>query len=391
MAEKGFYGGARPPGRGGPDAASAFAGIKGGPAIDIASRWLDMTARPGEGHAKEGFYDAAWRLGHRLHKLAKRAGLLGPLEPGLTKLAPLLVHPPTQEVRITLHGGMHMAVPPGFPSARSYASGIYEIEVTQLFRNLVGEGMTVVDLGANVGYYTLLASRLVGRSGQVFAFEPDPRNYAYLLRNLAASGCSNVLAVEKAVSSRTGSGLFVPDRGGAEGWLSDRPNGHAPMVVKTTTLDDFFSARDWPSVDVVKMDIEGGEKAALQGMREFSMRNPDMSIIMEFNPRALRRSSVSPRALAAMLRGLGYLDGHIIERGMKSFSGRGGLPRTHATYDLLYRGQTWATMFPAPVTLPGTTRLRGHLSSRPVVSLAAAPLMDPLPPSGVLMVDQRFL
>lgn len=117
---------------------------------------------------------------------------------------------------------MTIVVPPAYANARTLAAGLYEPSVARLFENILGEGMTMVDLGANIGYYTLLASRLVGRSGRVYAFEPDPENHQYLLRNIVANGCRNVTVVEKAVYNITGTMTFLRDPHGAAGFLVQR-------------------------------------------------------------------------------------------------------------------------------------------------------------------------
>jgi predicted methyltransferase len=86
---------------------------------------------------------------------------------------------------------------------RAYAlNRVHEESTTNLFRNIVKEGDVVVDLGANVGYFTLLTAKLVGRKGKVYAFEPEPRNYGYLLKNIQLNGYEHVVASQKAVADR---------------------------------------------------------------------------------------------------------------------------------------------------------------------------------------------
>jgi len=82
-------------------------------------------------------------------------------------------------------------------TAQLFMGGHYEKYETNLFKRVVSEGMTVVDLGANIGYYTLLAAKLVGRKGKVFAFEPGPDNFSLLLKNIEANGYDNVIPVQK--------------------------------------------------------------------------------------------------------------------------------------------------------------------------------------------------
>ena len=279
-----------------------------------------------------------WGLGIRLRNLAKRLGVLGPVEPVLLKLAPLLIRPPAHEVQVVLAGDMTMVVPPGFPSARSYAAGLYEPDLTALFEDTVKQGMTVVDVGANVGYYSLIGSRLVGSSGRVYSFEPDPRNFAYLQRNLETNGCKNAVPVRKAVSHSTGSATFVVDRHGAEGHLASPSRASsATTEVETVSLDDFFAAQGWPAVDVIKMDIEGGEPAALHGMSGLAHRSPRLQVVMEFNLPSLQRAGTSREALVDLLEQLGFRTGSVVEEGLRPFSLASGFPTTRATYNLLLR------------------------------------------------------
>ena len=114
--------------------------------------------------------------------------------------------------------------------------------------------MTAFDVGAHVGYFTLMLSRLVGPNGHVFAFEPHPHNLAYLHRHLDLNEIQNVTVVAKAVSGKSGTATFRGDD--ATGSLGD-----GAMVVETCRLDDF------PLPDFVKIDIEGGEHAALDASR----------------------------------------------------------------------------------------------------------------------------
>ena len=289
-----------------------------------------------ESSVKDRVYNALWHRGIWARNLAQRAGILGPLGPFLLRLAPLLIRPPSNDVEIVLPEEIRIVVPAGYPSARSLAVGSYEPDVTRLLRGIIKEGMAVVDLGANIGYYTFLASPIVGDSGRVYSFEPDARSFAYLRRSIAANRCHNVAEVEMAVSDQTGSGAFVPDKHGAEAWLSAiHPPCASSVEVQTITLDEFFAREGWPSVDLIKMDIEGSEKAALDGMKELSHRNPRMQLIMEFNFKALVRAGATPESLAITLYELGFHKGYIIERGLRPFSVADGFPRSRATYNLL--------------------------------------------------------
>jgi FkbM family methyltransferase len=121
--------------------------------------------------------------------------------------------------------------------------------------------MTVFDIGAHAGYYTLIASKLVGGSGHVIAFEPALRNLRYLRRHLSLNHVSNVTVLEMAVSDRAGVGRFNM---GAESSLG-RLDPAGTVDVRTTTLDELVTGGSVPSPEVLKLDIEGAESDALVG------------------------------------------------------------------------------------------------------------------------------
>jgi len=131
--------------------------------------------------------------------------------------------------------------------------GIYEKRNAAFVAGFIKEGMTVYDVGANAGYFTLMFSRLVGSTGKVVAFEPEPNNVAALKAHLSINGIRNVEVVDAAVSNEAGVALFDGSR--STGCLSS----HGGLSVKTVRLDDF------PVPDFVKMDIEGGETSAILG------------------------------------------------------------------------------------------------------------------------------
>lgn len=289
---------------------------------------------------KEVVRNAVWGMGVRALHFGKYTGLTGPFEHTLMEIANRFIPPPSEEVEVNIPLGMQMAIPPGFPRARTYAAGLYEQEVTRLVQDIVREGMTVVDIGAFCGYYSLLASRLAGSSGRVYAFEPYPVSYEYLLRNIEANGCHNVMAVNKAVCDGTGIGALTIHSEVDHHWLSTISSNGASGSIPTVSLDDFFAEQGWPAVDVIKMDIEGGEKTALEGMRELSQRNPGLRLIMEFDIGNLRRSGATVEGLAAVLTELGFRTGHVIEQHLRPFSIPQSFPRSHATYDLLITKET---------------------------------------------------
>lgn len=141
--------------------------------------------------------------------------------------------------------------------------GTYEPEQTSLFTRAVAPGDAVLDLGAHLGYYTLLASRLVGGAGRVYAFEPHPENARYLRQHVRINRCRNVEVLEYAGYDRTGRVGFVYGAGTGTGRVGEP----ARLTVASVRLDDFVAERGLRPA-VVKVDVEGSEGAVLRGARE---------------------------------------------------------------------------------------------------------------------------
>jgi len=139
-------------------------------------------------------------------------------------------------------------------------NGTYEPEQTRLAVELVRPGATVFDVGAHIGYYTLLFSRLVGPEGRVVAFEPSPRNLPVLRWHVARNGCANVQVEAVAVSDETGAARFAAGTGSGTGRLAES----GTVEVRTIRLDDYVDAGG-PMPDVLKIDVEGAELAVLRG------------------------------------------------------------------------------------------------------------------------------
>ena len=140
--------------------------------------------------------------------------------------------------------------------------GSYEPEQTREFERALRPGDTVLDVGAHAGYYSLLSSLLVGDSGAVWAFEPNPRNFRSLRANLELNGCRNARAVQLAVSDRTGEACFEAGSGSGTGHLS--AGGSLP--VRTVSLDEFCAERGIRPA-AVKIDVEGAELDVLAGAK----------------------------------------------------------------------------------------------------------------------------
>jgi FkbM family methyltransferase len=183
----------------------------------------------------------------------------------------------------------------------------YEQETTELFSDCVETGMSILDIGAHVGYYSLLAAKLAGPTGKVISFEPDPDNYSLLLRNIEENGYTNITAVNQGITSTTGVGTLI---------LSGLDNGRhsiyhhglpekGSVSISTTSVDDYFGALGWPTVDLIKMDVEGAELEVLLGMTGLLDRSHNIKLIMELNPVLLKNADVEPKSLLTRIESLG--------------------------------------------------------------------------------------
>ena len=141
--------------------------------------------------------------------------------------------------------------------------GAYEPEQTAHFVRWVRPGSTVIDIGAHVGYYTLLASILTGDAGSVWAFEPEPTNAAFLRSHMKLNNIHNVHVEEVAVSDASGSARFGLGSGSGTGHLDT--NGS--INVNTVRLADFCAKRGIRP-GALKIDVEGAEAAVLDGAKE---------------------------------------------------------------------------------------------------------------------------
>ncbi len=168
-------------------------------------------------------------------------------------------------------------------TGQGYLRGEAESAVQAVLADRLQPGMVFYDLGANLGLFTLLAARLVGESGKVFSFEPDPENAARLRRNIQRNGFKNVTVLESGVWSTTGSFHFVasdsltPDHG--MGRFVENGAELAGSLVACVSLDDFTKTAPLP--DAIKCDVEGAEVEVLRGADKLLQSSCRPWIILE--------------------------------------------------------------------------------------------------------------
>ena len=188
--------------------------------------------------------------------------------------------------------------------------GIWEEYETQLIHNLIKPGDTVIDIGANIGYYSLIAAKLTGKDGMVYSFEPEPGNYELLVKNVKINNYHNVIPVQKAISNENGELKLYLDKTnlGSHSFIEgdDRRRKAGVVTVKTTTLDDYFGEEDKEiGIDFIKMDAEGAEGLVIQGAKKV-IKKYTPKILMEFWPNGLRKLGTDPVQLLDDLQEFGY-------------------------------------------------------------------------------------
>jgi FkbM family methyltransferase len=175
-------------------------------------------------------------------------------------------------------------------ASQIYSTGKWEPYETELFLRTIDSNMIVVDIGANIGYYTLLAAL---NKATVISFEPVPATYRILARNIALNNLENVTAHEKAVSNTNGNVSLCLASDPASCGIS----GHGKSIeVDSVTLDSVVDR-----VDVIKMDIEGAEALALEGMRNTLRTNRHLVLFTEVCDSALKGAGSSARDYVSSL------------------------------------------------------------------------------------------
>jgi FkbM family methyltransferase len=167
-------------------------------------------------------------------------------------------------------------------------------------------GDVFLDVGSNLGLFTIFAGKQIGPDGVVLAFEPETNAHERLLENIRVNGLSNVRPHKTALSQQTGIrhlALGDPEAVSQSAHLCD--DGSGGEVVESTDFDSFVGKMNLPLPQVVKMDIEGHEYAALQGMREALSSPHCRSLFCEVHPRALP-SGVAVRDVAGLIRSFGF-------------------------------------------------------------------------------------
>ena len=170
------------------------------------------------------------------------------------------------------------------PSSGSrFLRGIYEPEKTEALCKIVARGDIVLDIGAHVGYFSVLMSSLVGPTGKIFSFEPRGINYTFLKKHLSKNNCSNVHVIKAAVGNTIGTAYMDTRTGTGTGKLHEAGN----LAVKIISVDGFYREfPQYPPPSFMKIDVEGAEFEVLKGA-EHTIRKFKPRIVLATHSRQL--------------------------------------------------------------------------------------------------------
>lgn len=195
--------------------------------------------------------------------------------------------------------------------------GVYEVEQTNYIKSILKSGDQVLDIGANIGYYSLIIAKKIGPNGKVYCFEPDANNFKILSKNISQNNYSNVSALyNAAVSNENGSlKLFISSVNSGDHRTYSSENDRNFVEVKALRLGDVPELKEI-KIRLIKMDIQGWEMYAVRGMAHLIEQSKPI-VISEFWPIGFKMSNTDPDEYFQFFQRLGYKLFTITETGLK--------------------------------------------------------------------------
>jgi len=187
---------------------------------------------------------------------------------------------------------------------------VWEPESTSVIRNLVKPGNVVLDIGANIGYYTVIMSKIVGETGKVLSFEPTKHFFDVLQHTVEINKLKNVALYDFGLSDKNVvSEISIGEHSATIHWLKDSPrNGGTPLSVEQISLkrlDDVINSLNIDKIDFIKIDVDGHEPAFLEGALE-TLKKYKPTILMEIDHQHYRKAGYVAWDFYNKLREKGY-------------------------------------------------------------------------------------
>ncbi|MGD8514891.1 MAG: FkbM family methyltransferase [Granulosicoccaceae bacterium] len=183
--------------------------------------------------------------------------------------------------------------------------GEHDPFLMQLMKDFIRRDKAVIDVGANIGSYSLVASRYT--AAPVYAFEPEPFNYNVLLNNIALNNADNVHAYQKAASNEPGTlQLYLNPFNQGDHRCYRSGEGRDCVDIEAVRIDDELAGEDISRIGFIKIDVQGFELMTVQGMRHILATVPGLRVITEFEADSMREAGYEPGAYLAFFAELGY-------------------------------------------------------------------------------------
>lgn len=222
-------------------------------------------------------------------------------------------------------------------SLRLSTNGVFEPYTTEVIKQNISNGDLVMDIGANIGYFTLIMAKGIRENGKVFSFEPEPKNFELLKKNVEINNYSNVILEKKAIGNKTGiAKLYLADKkdnifysGLHRIFRSDLVSQISnPISINIIKLDDYLQdLKSIKKIRLIKIDVEGAEFDVLKGMSKILDGNKEIKIVMEFSSENLKDYGSNPSDVMDFLINKGFKLSIIneVEKRMEEVTGIKGI------------------------------------------------------------------
>ena len=208
--------------------------------------------------------------------------------------------------QIEIHGATVVLNPTDPVVSGALHFGVSEKAETRFFQSAWRDGMTFLDVGANLGYYTALATRVVGPNGRVLAVEPDPDSFDYLEQTIAANAVGNVQAFPVAASDAPATlPLYISTDNRGDNRLYASGEDRPQVEVAARPLDALLSENKIETVDLIKIDVQGYEPKVIAGLRETITASQNLTLLTEFWPQGIDEAGEDANEFLQTLRELG--------------------------------------------------------------------------------------
>lgn len=237
----------------------------------------------------------------------------------------------TGKITFTYDGDLTITSPRCNRSARkAYRYGYNDPHIFAWLNCYLKPGMVVLDVGANVGLYGFFAAKRVGPNGRVFAFEADPDTARFLNEGARRSNLQNIETVVAAIGNENRTAKFCRAAGNRGASHIAQEDSATELKVPMITLDAFAREHGIRGVQFAKLDLEGFEPFALEGMQELLQRSDDCAILTEIDAKLLARYGKCPQGVRDILEPLGYRAHRVLSEGIEPMDW--GSPRSDALW-----------------------------------------------------------